>query len=97
MKKNVCDWDFDGQWRRVIPISNPSFQLGLKYNIPVHVDACLGGFLIPFLEEAGYGIDLFDFRLSGVMSVSCDTHKVRGFNNLSDDVGKAQQFVARHA
>ncbi|KAF8356718.1 spl-1 [Pristionchus pacificus] len=58
----------------VDPIKEIS-KLGLKYGIPVHVDACLGGFLIPFLEEAGYGIDLFDFRLSGVMSVSCDTHK----------------------
>ncbi|GMT24176.1 hypothetical protein PFISCL1PPCAC_15473, partial [Pristionchus fissidentatus] len=50
-------------------------KLGLKYKIPVHVDACLGGFLIPFLEDAGYGVDLFDFRLSGVTSISCDTHK----------------------
>ncbi|GMS78649.1 hypothetical protein PENTCL1PPCAC_824 [Pristionchus entomophagus] len=53
----------------VDPIKEIS-RLGLKYNIPVHVDACLGGFLIPFLEDAGYGIDLFDFRLSGVTSVS---------------------------
>ncbi|GMS98203.1 hypothetical protein PENTCL1PPCAC_20378 [Pristionchus entomophagus] len=50
-------------------------ELGLKHNIPVHVDACLGGFLVPFMEEAGYGIDLFDFRLPGVTSISCDTHK----------------------
>lgn len=28
-------------------------KVGLKYNIPVHVDACLGGFLVPFLREAG--------------------------------------------
>ncbi|GMR48070.1 hypothetical protein PMAYCL1PPCAC_18265, partial [Pristionchus mayeri] len=58
----------------VDPIKEIS-KLGLKYKVPVHVDACLGGFLIPFLEEAGYGIDLFDFRLSGVTSISCDTHK----------------------
>ena len=29
-------------------------KLGIKYNIGVHVDCCLGGFLIPFMEEAGY-------------------------------------------
>uniref|UniRef100_A0A2P2I317 sphinganine-1-phosphate aldolase n=1 Tax=Hirondellea gigas TaxID=1518452 RepID=A0A2P2I317_9CRUS len=49
--------------------------LGVRYGIPVHVDACLGGFLIPFMEEAGYPLPLFDFRLPGVCSVSCDTHK----------------------
>jgi len=49
--------------------------LGLKYKIPVHVDACLGGFLIPFMEEAGFELPLFDFRVPGVTSISCDTHK----------------------
>ncbi|KAK8743596.1 hypothetical protein OTU49_001150 [Cherax quadricarinatus] len=49
--------------------------LGIKYNIPVHVDSCLGGFLIPFMEEAGYPLPLFDFRLKGVTSISADTHK----------------------
>lgn len=50
--------------------------LGVKYNIPVHVDACLGGFLIIFMEEAGYPLPPFDFRLPGVTSISADTHKV---------------------
>ncbi|CEF63252.1 Sphingosine-1-phosphate lyase 1 [Strongyloides ratti] len=50
-------------------------ELGKKYNIPVHVDACLGGMLIPFMEEAGYPIPLFDFRVPGVTSISCDLHK----------------------
>lgn len=51
--------------------------LGLKYNIPVHVDACLGGFVIAFMEEAGFEIPLFDFRVKGVTSISADTHKVK--------------------
>ena len=51
-------------------------KLGLKYDIPVHVDACLGGFLIAFMEEAGYKLTPFDFRVKGVTSISCDTHKV---------------------
>uniref|UniRef100_A0A0N4ZSM4 sphinganine-1-phosphate aldolase n=1 Tax=Parastrongyloides trichosuri TaxID=131310 RepID=A0A0N4ZSM4_PARTI len=50
-------------------------ELGLKYNIPVHVDACLGGMLIPFMEDAGYTLPLFDFRVPGVTSISCDLHK----------------------
>lgn len=50
--------------------------LGMKYNIPVHVDACLGGFLICFMTDAGYNLPLFDFQLPGVTSISADTHKV---------------------
>jgi len=49
--------------------------LGVKYGIPVHVDACLGGFLIAFMEEAGFPIKPFDFRIPGVTSMSADTHK----------------------
>ncbi|TNN20033.1 Sphingosine-1-phosphate lyase 1 isoform 2 [Schistosoma japonicum] len=50
-------------------------ELGQKYNIPVHVDCCLGGFLLPFMEKVNYPIEEFDFRLPGVTSISCDTHK----------------------
>ncbi|KAK3091804.1 hypothetical protein FSP39_022743 [Pinctada imbricata] len=50
-------------------------KLGEKYNIPVHVDCCLGGFLVPFMEKAGFPIPVVDFRLSGVTSISADTHK----------------------
>jgi len=50
-------------------------ELGLKYNIPVHVDSCLGGFLVPFVQEAGFDIPVVDFRLPGVTSISADTHK----------------------
>ena len=51
-------------------------KLGKKYNIPVHVDACLGGFLIIFMKRAGYQVRPFDFSLDGVTSISADTHKV---------------------
>lgn len=50
-------------------------KLGVKYNIPVHVDACLGGFLVAFMEDAGFSLPPFDFRLPGVTSISADTHK----------------------
>ncbi|HET7524019.1 MAG TPA: pyridoxal-dependent decarboxylase, partial [Acidimicrobiales bacterium] len=43
--------------------------------IGLHVDACLGGFILPFGEELGYGIPSFDFRVPGVTSISADTHK----------------------
>ncbi|CAH8636447.1 unnamed protein product [Heterobilharzia americana] len=41
-------------------------ELGRKYNIPVHVDCCLGGFLLPFMNMINYPIEEFDFQLSGV-------------------------------
>lgn len=50
-------------------------KLAVKRKIPLHVDCCLGSFLVPFLEKAGFETELFDFRLKGVTSISCDTHK----------------------
>ncbi|KAI1846453.1 hypothetical protein JX265_005023 [Neoarthrinium moseri] len=50
-------------------------KLALRRRIPLHVDCCLGSFLVPFLEKAGFETELFDFRLKGVTSISCDTHK----------------------
>jgi glutamate/tyrosine decarboxylase-like PLP-dependent enzyme len=40
-----------------------------------HVDACLGGFMLPFLESLGVELPLFDFRVPGVTSMSADLHK----------------------
>ncbi len=50
-------------------------QLALKHNIGLHVDSCLGGFILAFMEKAGFKIDPFDFRVKGVTSISADTHK----------------------
>ncbi|EPQ29364.1 uncharacterized protein PFL1_03119 [Pseudozyma flocculosa PF-1] len=49
--------------------------LAKKHNILLHVDCCLGSFLVPFLEKAGFPSEPFDFRVEGVTSISCDTHK----------------------
>ncbi|XP_041970535.1 sphingosine-1-phosphate lyase [Aricia agestis] len=50
-------------------------DLAVEYGIPLHVDACLGGFLAAFMPAAGYPVPPFDFRLPGVCSMSADTHK----------------------
>ena len=50
-------------------------KLAQYYGIYLHVDCCLGGFLAPFAEKAGFNIPVFDFRLKGVTSISADTHK----------------------
>ncbi|EXJ54704.1 sphinganine-1-phosphate aldolase [Cladophialophora yegresii CBS 114405] len=55
-------------------------KLALAYKIPLHVDCCLGSFLMPCLAKAGFPSPFaeeggFDFRLPGVTSISVDTHK----------------------
>jgi len=50
-------------------------KLAQKYNIGLHVDCCLGSFILPFLEKAGFPSEPFDFRVEGVTAISCDTHK----------------------
>jgi sphinganine-1-phosphate aldolase len=40
-----------------------------------HVDACIGAFVLPFLERLGYDVPLFDFRVPGVTTISADVHK----------------------
>ena len=49
--------------------------LAIKHNLWMHVDACLGGFLAPFVSKLGYHIPDFDFSVPGVTSMSADLHK----------------------
>jgi glutamate/tyrosine decarboxylase-like PLP-dependent enzyme len=50
-------------------------ELAVEHGIGLHVDGCLGGFILPWGEALGYDIPIFDFRLPGVTSISADTHK----------------------
>lgn len=50
-------------------------QVTRRYNLLLHVDACLGGFVLPFARKLGYPIPPFDFSVEGVTSMSVDTHK----------------------
>jgi glutamate/tyrosine decarboxylase-like PLP-dependent enzyme len=56
------------------PISELS-DVALRHGVGLHVDSCLGGFILPFGQELGYDIPVFDYRLPGVTSMSADTHK----------------------
>ena len=50
--------------------------LALKYSINCHSDCCLGSFINPFIKESGFKLPhLFDFKIPGVTSISCDPHK----------------------
>ncbi|XP_057816317.1 sphingosine-1-phosphate lyase isoform X2 [Cryptomeria japonica] len=50
-------------------------DLALQFNICLHVDLCLGGFVLPFARKLGYPIPPFDFTVQGVTSISVDVHK----------------------
>ena len=50
-------------------------QMAKQYGIGMHVDACLGGFILPFIEALGYAVTPWDFRVDGVTSISVDPHK----------------------
>jgi glutamate/tyrosine decarboxylase-like PLP-dependent enzyme len=50
-------------------------ELALQHDIGLHVDGCLGGFLLPWIQRLGVPVPPFDFRVPGVTSMSADTHK----------------------
>ncbi len=58
----------------VDPIDDLS-NIALRHGVGLHVDGCLGGFILPFGQELGYDIPVFDYRNPGVTSISADTHK----------------------
>lgn len=67
--------------------SAPSFVLGTidpvetmgrlcaERGVALHVDGCVGGFALPWLERLEVPLAPFDFRVEGVMSMSADLHK----------------------
>lgn len=67
--------------------SAPSYAHGVVDPIPalaelarsrgalMHVDACVGGFALPFLRDVGVDVPAFDFTVTGVTSMSVDVHK----------------------
>jgi len=46
-----------------------------NHDLWMHVDACVGGFLAPWVKKLGYDIPDFDFTVPGVTSISADIHK----------------------
>jgi sphinganine-1-phosphate aldolase len=67
--------------------SAPSYAHGVVDPIPqlaaiaaekgvrFHVDACFGGWVLPYLRRLGAGLPDFDFGVPGVTSISVDLHK----------------------
>jgi len=46
-----------------------------EQDILFHTDACVGGFMLPFVCKLGYRVPDFDFCVPGVTSISADLHK----------------------
>lgn len=75
--------------------------IAARHKLPLHVDACVGGFMLPWLERLGRPLEPWDFRVPAVTSMSADLHKYaytgKGASTLlwrSMDWMKHQFFVA---
>jgi len=49
--------------------------IAAERGIGCHVDACIGGFVLPFMEALGRDVPPWDFRVEGVTEMSADVHK----------------------
>jgi len=59
-------------------VVDPIAELGglaAQHGLPLHVDACLGGFVLPWIERLGRQVAPWDFRVPAVTSISADLHK----------------------
>jgi sphinganine-1-phosphate aldolase len=75
-------------------------EIALRHDVPLHVDACVGGFILPFLEMNGAQLPPWDYRVPGVTSMSADLHKygfaAKGASTITYrnlDLLKHQMFV----
>lgn len=50
-------------------------RLAVERGLWLHVDACVGGYIAPFVRMNGADLPAFDFSLPGVSSISADLHK----------------------
>lgn len=59
----------------VVDPINELARIAQEHDILFHVDACVGGFVLPFMRKLGYVVPDFDLRVPGVTSISADLHK----------------------
>ncbi|KAH3755971.1 sphingosine-1-phosphate lyase [Pelomyxa schiedti] len=72
-------------------------KMCLRAGVGLHVDSCLGGFVLPFAKQLGYPVPNFDFSVEGVTSMSCDTHKYGCAPKGTSVVLFASQELRSHA
>jgi sphinganine-1-phosphate aldolase len=59
-------------------VVDPIAELGAlaqEKGVLLHVDACIGGFLLPYFRRLGVPVPAFDLSVPGVTSISMDLHK----------------------
>ncbi|WNV84099.1 aminotransferase class V-fold PLP-dependent enzyme [Umezawaea sp. Da 62-37] len=73
----------------------------LAKGVRCHVDACIGGWVLPYFRRLGVELPPFDFAVDGVTSMSVDLHKYaycpKGASVLlhaSADLRRAQYFAS---
>jgi sphinganine-1-phosphate aldolase len=62
----------------------------------LHVDACMGGFMLPFVKHLGYPVPEFDFKVPGVTSISADNHKYGYANKGASVILYRNHEIRRH-
>ena len=50
-------------------------EIALAKDLWLHVDACVGGYILPFFKQLGIDVPAYDFSVPGVRSISADLHK----------------------
>ena len=50
-------------------------QIALEHDLLLHVDGCMGGFLLPYFRRLGAPVPDFELNVPGVTSISMDLHK----------------------
>jgi glutamate/tyrosine decarboxylase-like PLP-dependent enzyme len=79
----------------VDPIADMA-AIAAERGIGFHVDACLGGFMLPFVRKAGYPVPDFDFSVPGVTSISADVHKYGFAAKGASTVTYRNREIRRH-
>jgi sphinganine-1-phosphate aldolase len=93
----------------LVVASAPSYPHGVMDPIPeiaslaasagvlCHVDACVGGWVLPWLRDAGRDVPPFDLSVPGVTSLSCDLHKYGYSPKGASVVLFSDESLRRHA
>ena len=68
-----------------------------EHDLPLHVDACVGGIQLSMMRRAGYAVPDFDFTVPGVTSISADMHKYGYAAKNSSVVLYADRGLRRYA